>query len=482
MSARPVTPLLDVLAGLLWTWRAAFPRQKSFLRAISHALALSAVLGRRTITRAICLKGAAYGKGWNTEYKLFSRCQWDPPLLFAPVWTEYLSRYPNEPIRIAVDETGIKKTGRSIPDVQWMRDPMSPPFHVNLMLGLRFLQASMLFPHYREQSCPARGMPVSFTQSSRVRKPGKRATDEQKSAYRRAVKEQNLSTHAVAQFRELREQADRHGAAERALWIALDGSFANSTVFGAQLERTELVARCRRDARLCRPAPPGSSRVYDREVFTPEQVLNDANIPFETAYVYLASGWRSIHFKQIQGVLWQRGAARRLLRLIVVEPQPYHRTPNSRLRRRDPSFLLATDLLSNVEDVLQIYCDRWQIEVNHLEEKSVFGVGEAQVRSPLSVPRHPALAVAAYSLLLLAGLKAFGPGRTDDYQVLPRWRRASKRPSILDLLTLLRAEIQLASLHTKANRHEAVNENPLDALTSVLSAATGPDLVRHAFT
>lgn len=452
------------------------------MRAVSHALALATVLGRRAITRVICVKGAAYGKGWNSEYKLFSRSPWNPPLLFTPVWKEYLSRYPKDPIRIAIDETGLEKTGRSIPDVQWMRDPMSPPFQVNLMLGLRFLQASMLFPHYREQDCSARGMPVSFTQSTRIRKPGKRATDEQKSAYRIAVKQQNLSTHAVTLFGQLREEADRHGATERALWLTLDGSFANRTVFRAPLERTELIARCRKDARLCRPALPGSRRIYDREVFTPEQVLADANIPFKTAFVYLANGWRWLRYKEINAVLWQRGAATRRLRLIVVEPQPYRSSPNSRLRRRDPSFLLATDLLSSTEELLQVYCDRWQIEVNHLEEKSVFGVGEAQVRSPMSVPRHPALAVAAYSLLLLAGLKAFGPGRTDDYQTLPRWRRASKRASILDLLTLLRAEIQLASSHAMPNRHETHDETARDVLSAVFPLPTAADLVRHAFT
>lgn len=65
--------------------------------------------------------------------------------------------------------------------------------------------------------------------------------------------------------------------------------------------------------------------------------------------------------------------------------------------------------------ILQIYCDRWQIEVNHRDEKSLLGVGEAQVCSAQAVPRQPAFAVASYSLLLLAGLQAQGPGRTDTF-------------------------------------------------------------------
>ena len=49
--------------------------------------------------------------------------------------------------------------------------------------------------------------------------------------------------------------------------------------------------------------------------------------------------------------------------------------------------------------------------------------------------------MAAYSALLLAGLLAYGPDRVADYPALPKWRRNAKRPSCLDLLTLLRKEM-----------------------------------------
>ena len=91
--------------------------------------------------------------------------------------------------------------------------------------------------------------------------------------------------------------------------------------------------------------------------------------------------------------------------------------------------------------MLQAYFDRWQIEVNHREEKDTLGVGQAQLRSRLSVPRQPAFAVAAYSALLLAALLTFGPSRSSRYEPLPNWRRNADRPSCLDLITLLRKEI-----------------------------------------
>ncbi len=53
------------------------------------------------------------------------------------------------------------------------RDPLSPPFHVNIMYGLRFLQASALLPLYRKGEYPARGIPVRFTEVPAIKKPEK---------------------------------------------------------------------------------------------------------------------------------------------------------------------------------------------------------------------------------------------------------------------------------------------------------------------
>jgi len=108
---------------------------------------------------------------------------------------------------------------------------------------------------------------------------------------------------------------------------------------------------------------------------------------------------------------------------------------------RDPAYLLTSDLRSSVKQLLQIYFDRWQIEVNHREEKDTLGVGQAQLWNPISVPKQPVLAVAAYSALLLASLVAFGAERGKAYADLPKWRRKARRPSALDLVTLLRKEM-----------------------------------------
>ena len=140
----------------------------------------------------------------------------------------------------------------------------------------------------------------------------------------------------------------------------------------------------------------------------------------------------------------------------MVAPIPYQAPGRKRKYYRDAAYLLTTDLIGTPRELLQPYFDRWQIEVNHREEKDTLGVGQAQVRSRLSVPRQPAFAVAAYSALHLAALLTYGPGRDQHYEALPRWRRNAHRPSFLDLLTLLRKEMAenpslLASLGFEIN-------------------------------
>ena len=51
---------------------------------------------------------------------------------------------------MGVDDTGLRKTGRTILQAFYQRDPLSPPFWVNLMFGLRFPQAALLVPLYRQ--------------------------------------------------------------------------------------------------------------------------------------------------------------------------------------------------------------------------------------------------------------------------------------------------------------------------------------------
>jgi hypothetical protein len=423
----------------------AFRQRRSRERAVQLALGGLCAFGRRTISRAICAVGRQH-QDWSADYKLYSRSPWPSQRLFDPVLRQYLRDFPAGPIRAAMDDTKLRRAGRRVRTAFWQRDPHSPPFHVNLLHGLRFMQTSLLFPHYCQGNFPARAYPVRFTECPAVKKPGKRATAEERAAWRQARKTRNLSLQGLAEIRALRARLDELGAKPRPLLMAVDGSLCNRTIYREALENVQLVGRCRKDARLCWPAPAGARKKYGEERFTPEQVRQDPSIPWKKTRLYFGGAWRWIRYKELRGVLWRRGAGRRPLRLLVLAPTPYKLSKGARTNYREPAYLLTTDLASSVKTLLQVYLDRWQIEVNHRDEKDILGVGQAQVWSERSVPRQPAFSAAVYSLILLAGAKAFGPGRGEQFVALPLWRKRARRASALDLITLLRKELSETSV------------------------------------
>lgn len=465
MSLHPTPPLLlQRWLALVAPWQAVFAQQRTFTRAARQALGSLLVLGRATLSRILWANGRQQ-QAWSGEYFLHARARWEPQDLFEPLLQQALALCPGRLVGVAVDDTRLRKTGRSIPQAAWQRDPLGPPFHTNLMLGLRFLQASLLVPLHRAGPLSARAIPIRFEEVSVVKKPSKGACPEAWLRYKQDCKLLNLSQRFVTTMGMLRAALDQAGGARKLLALAVDGSFCNRTVFTAVVERTVLIARARKDARLCFAAPPGGRRRYAVEKFTPEQVRQDESLAWKTTKIFYGGKRRKVRYKEVREALWQRGARTRPLRLLVLAPTPYRKRKSSKTYYRRPAYLLCTDLSSSARQLIQIYFDRWQIEVNHREEKDTLGVGQAQLWNPVAVPRQPVLVVAAYSALLLAALQAFGPQRGSAYAPLPKWRRRARRPSCLDLVTLLRSE---ATQHPELVAHLGVQ---LDSQQLVVAAA-----------
>jgi hypothetical protein len=448
-------------------WEPVFSQQRTAGRATSLALAGMLCAGRKWLTRLRCVQ-CAEQSDWSADYKLFSRAEWEAQDLFDPAIRESIRYFEDGPVRIAGDETRTRRGGRKVKRSRWTRDPMSPPFHVNFVKGIRWTQLSALLPLHLSHEVSACSIPVSFEAVDLPAKPGRRATAEQKAEYERAKKRNNMCLKTIEQLRDLRTRYDLAGAAGKHMLVALDGGFCNRVMFRADLDRTTLIARCRKDAKLCFEDhdPDHPKKVYSDEKFTPEQIRTDKSIPWRKTRVYFGGKHRDIRYKEVTHVLWQRGARRRHLRLLVIAPTPYKLSPGMPRYYREPSFLLVTDHHSVSRDLIQCYLDRWQIEVNHRDEKQHIGITDAQVWNDNSVDRLPAFMVCCYSFLMLAALRAFGPHRTQDYLQPPRWqRKRRKRPSCIDLIAKLREQS-----HKDHRIRERVDFN-IDLLHILLRAA-----------
>jgi len=476
--------LLEKFHELLQLWRPAFAQQRTGQRAQRLAYGLLLCLRRHLTSNAICATGRQF-LDWSADYRLFSRSPWNPHALFDPIFDHLGALLASEqaPVVAALDDTLCKKTGRHIPGATYARDPLSPPFHVNLVRGVRFVQASVLVRAISFLG-PARALPVRFEPAPPAVKPpslkgahkhtrknqtnqkknqkrntkkkthtqaGKKkaAVSPEEKEYRLQKKLRALTQVGVRVLHSLRKALDGRLATRlRQLLVSGDGSYTNGPMLRQLPERTTFIGRIRKDAKLfwallpvAGTRPGGRPRHYGAPAPTPEQILHDKAVPVVEVSCFAAGQVRLIPVKVISTVYWRKAGADRPLLLVVIQPLGYRLRKGSKLLYRHPAFLICTDPHLDLPTLLQAYIDRWEIECNHRDEKSFIGAAQGQVWNPLAVTRLPQFQVATYSLLLLASILAYGFQRTAAYLPLPLWRRKATRPSVLDLLNLLRDQI-----------------------------------------
>lgn len=428
--------LLKTFLNQISQWRSAFCKSDTYARAKDHAIASVCSVGRHTITNLIIWLGRDQSDH-TADYRLYNEYKWNVEELFNPLIKKMLSFFPDNYIVVGADDTRLRKTGKKIPGTSWGRDPMSPPFQVNLMWGQRFLQFSCLLPLYKISSVDPRAIPISFIHAPPLAKPGKRASDEEKRAYKELSKTENLSSYFLREVKNLRDYLNSENCQKKLLMVG-DGSFCNKICMNINISNVEMIARTRKNTKLCFRDLTSSRKVYGEAKFNPEQVRQDEKIPWQSAELYYGGEWRKIRYKEVKDVLWQSGTKKRPLRLLVLAPLPY--VKGGKRNYRQPGYLLCTDREATAEFLLQSYLDRWQIEVNFREEKSILGVGEAQVWNEKSASRQPGFRVASYSALLLSSVLAFKdkPPSTSD---IPKWRELPRRNTCRALIGMMRSEI-----------------------------------------
>jgi hypothetical protein len=212
-------------------------------------------------------------------------------------------------------------------------------------------------------------------------------------------------------------------------------------------ERTVYIGRVRSNAKLHYPLEAGGGktagrpRQYGTLAPTPEEILRDDTIDTIQVTCFAAGKFHDIPVKIIRKAYWRNTGCDLPLPVMVIKPLGYRLRKGSKLLYRKAAFLICTDPNLDLQALIQAYIYRWEIECNHRDEKSLLGVAQGQVWNPDAVRRLPQLQVASYRLLLLASLLTYGFQRTADYRPLPKWRRRSAGPSLLDLLNLLRSQI-----------------------------------------
>ena len=415
-----------------------------------HVLSQLLCLGRHTVTGVLGVSGRLF-RDWSADYRMYSSQRVDPRKLFAPVRRALAERLgPGEPLVAALDDTRLRKSGRKTHGVRYTRDPLGPPFHVNFIKAQRFVQVSMASQAGQGM---ARMIPIDFAHAPAPKKPRAGADEATRARFRKAQRDRALPKVGADRLGLLRDAMDEDGQERRPLWAVVDGGYTNRTFLKHLPPRTLAIGRIRADAKLYQlpegpDGKPGRNRVYGPRAPTPEQLRQDASTPWRIVEAFAGGKRRRFKIKTLGPLRWRPAGQEHDLRLIVIAPLGYRPTQNSRLLYRKPAYLICTDPDASLEDVLQAYLWRWDIEVNFRDEKTLLGVGQAQVRHERSVDTVPALAVAAYAMLLTSAIQAYGPAGQPDSLPLPKWRRKKRRrASTQSLINHLRHEVWARSIH-----------------------------------
>ncbi len=358
--------MIDGFDALWEQARPAFGQERTWRRARTLALSALVGLGRHTIT-GLLTASAQQGLDWSAAYRLFEQERFDGPALFAPARREVGARLgEKDPLVVLMDDTLVRKRGKKVYGTGWKRDPLGPAFCSNFVWGQRFLQMSAALPE-GAGPCRSRGIPIGLRHCPSPRKPGKRESPEAWAAYRRLQEQMKVSTAGADRIKELRAAMDAETQnRERPLIVSVDGAYTNRSVFRGLPDKTVLIGRLRKDARLFLPpqrdAKPrrGRRTWYGDALPTPEQIRQEETVPWVTVDAWAAGKVQNFEIKTLEAVRWT-GTGDRDVRVVVIRPLAYRPRQGARLLYRNPVYLLCTDPGLPVETLLQAYLWRWEI-------------------------------------------------------------------------------------------------------------------------
>ena len=451
--------------------QSAFAQKRCHHKAGELACGTILNYGRHTITGMLSATGAQ-NVDWSAAYRLFQNNRFDRDKLFNVALEECVDK--QIPLVCLLDDTLLRKSGRKVPGTSWKRDPLGPKFAANLIWGQRFFQMSAAVP---TQGGRCRAVPIDITHCPVPKKPGKLGTETQWEEYRRNQKMMRAPAVGSKRIGSLRKRLDAMKYSKK-LYIVGDGGYTNSTILKQLPDNTEYIGRLRKDAKLY-SAPTneqlkgrGRTRIYGDKLPSPEELRQNENIPWQEFKAATGDKEHTFCVKIIRNVR-SKIAGKQNLTMMIIRPLRYRLSINSRLLYRNPAYIITTDNGINIQQMLQNYLWRWEIELNFKDQKSIMGIHEPHVRNKNSVANVPAFMTAVYSMLILAGNKI--QAEISHKNKLPKWRSTKKqnRLSTTQMQNIFRQEILEYGLKKNFNSFSNLDEpitKPLKFNLNIFSA------------
>jgi hypothetical protein len=391
--------------------------------------------GRRTITAMICAGDPGGSRSHDSYHRFVRRGRWSLDALWRCLVVHMVTVLaPAGPVRVLIDDTLFKKSGRRVEGTGIFRDAVrSTRSKVVYALGLNLVVATL------RVDPPWGGCPIGLPVSVRLHRKGGSTTVEL----------------AVELCRQLASWLP-----ERSLEICADGAYA--TLIGRKLPNATVTSRMRRDAAPYEPAPPrtgrrGRPRQRGARLETPEEMSTRLRDKDFALIEYDCRGKTIRALVWSTRVLWSRVDSKRLVTLVIV---------------RDPDgvmlddFFVCDDAEATDAEIVARYASRWAIEVTFREVKQCLGGEDPQSWKYQGPERAANLSLWLYSAIWTWHITT--NGKCSTWTKRP-WYPNKTTPSFLDALASLRRTLwteRITPLSFSGRDHTKIIDGMLDVLAN----------------
>lgn len=390
--------------------------------------------GRRTITRMLTVGDPEGQRAHDAYHRLVRAGAWSMSCLWRALTVHLVAvLVPTGTVTVDCDDTLFHRDGRKVEGAGVFRDAVRST--VRKVVYARGLNLVVLTVRVQP---PWGGCPLGLPVNMRLHRKGGPTT---------------LALAAQMMTELASWLPDRQFA------LCADGAYASLT--GADLARTSVTSRLRRDAALYEAAPPRTGR-------RGRPAKKGARLPTPPQLAAAATDWTEVEVNErgrnvrrllhSRPVLWYTVEPGRMLRLVIV---------------RDPTgiqpddFFITTDTTASDADIASRYAGRWSIEITFRDTKQHLGGEQPQSWRGAGPERAAALSLWLHTAIWCWYLTSYGTRRS----WIPRpWYPGKRHASFLDALGALRKALWSERIAAMSD-HDQPSGKTLDNLLDTLAAA-----------
>jgi hypothetical protein len=372
-------------------------------------------LRRHTVTEVIRAAGAVGHKHISSYHRFFSRARWttdEVGLTLAALLIERLA--PKGVIRLIVDDTLGRHTGKRISGASMHRDPLlstgrMPFFHWGHVWVVLAIEVQLFDKSW--------ALPVLF----RLHRSEKRCKAEKKPYFKLTEEARQLVLLLAQRY------------PERRFELIGDSAYTNATLIKDRPGNVTVIGRGRLDAALYAPVPArqrgqmGRPRVRGKRIASPAWWARRKSTRWQKLDVFVYGRAVTLRVRVIDA-LWYVAAGSELVRLVLVRDFPGH--------EKDDVFV-STDPTLSPQHIIESFSKRWSLEVTFHEAKGKLGFEDPQNRTERAVERTAPLALISYSLTVLWYVQHGHRTRAAQLPTLP-WYTHKAGTTFSDMLATLR--------------------------------------------